>query len=213
MKLAETANTPVERMVFFSDAAVAIALTLLILPLMDGVGEAARAGSTTAEYLSENLTSLGAFALSFVLIARFWRAHHRLFALVEQETRGLFWLNMAWLFAVVFLPVATAATGALPTDSAQLCLYMGTMIAISALMGAMTILLYRHPEALAEGAQLSVDRVRRSLSFTIMLIVALVLSLTIPHVGYWAMPVLFATPALNWLLRTRPAATRDEASG
>ncbi len=70
---------------------------------MDAVGEAARAGISTADYLSENLGSLGAFALSFVLIARFWRAHHQLFAAVEHEPRGLFWLNMAWLFAVVFL--------------------------------------------------------------------------------------------------------------
>jgi hypothetical protein len=38
---------------------VAIALTLLILPLMDAVGEAARAGLSTADYLSENLSKIG----------------------------------------------------------------------------------------------------------------------------------------------------------
>lgn len=200
MHVPKTVTAPVERLVFFSDAAVAIALTLLILPLMDGVGEAARAGLTTADYLAENLSGLGAFALSFALIARFWRAHHQLFAAVEREPRGLFWLNMAWLFAVVFLPVATATTGALPTDPAQLCLYQGTMIVISALMVAMSLLLKRHPETWADGAQISSDRIRGSVVFTTLLVVSLALALTVPHLGYWSLLMLFFARPLRWLL-------------
>lgn len=200
MTLPSTVQAPVERLVFFSDAAVAIALTLLILPLMDAVGEAARAGVSTADYLSENLGSLGAFALSFVLIARFWRAHHQLFAAVEHEPQGLFWLNMAWLFAVVFLPVATATTGALPTDAAQLCLYQGTMIVISALMVAMSMLLRRHPETWADGAEISSQRIRGSVVFTVLLVVSLVLALSIPHLGYWSLLILFAARPVHWLI-------------
>ena len=76
----ELLMAPVERLVFFSDAAVAIALTLLILPLMDGVYAAARANQSAWTYLSENANALFSFTLSFVIIARFWRSHHRLFA-------------------------------------------------------------------------------------------------------------------------------------
>ncbi len=200
MTLPVTVKAPVERLVFFSDAAVAIALTLLILPLMDGVGEAARADLSTADYLTENLSSLGAFALSFLLIARFWRAHHQLFAAVEEEPPGLFWVNMAWLFSVVFLPVATAATGALPTDIAQLCLYQGTMIMISALMAAMTILIRRHPETWVEGATVSAERVHGTLVFTALLVVSLVLALVVPHLGYWSLLVLLVARPVHWVL-------------
>ena len=210
MKNPAKVDAPVERLVFFSDAAVAIALTLLILPLMDGVGEAARAGDTTSDYLSENLAGLGAFTLSFVLIARFWRAHHQLFAGVEREPRGLFWLNMAWLLAVVFLPVATATTGALPTDAAQLCLYQGTMILISALMLAMAVLLKKHPETWAEGTQISSARIRGSVGFTALLVVSLALALTIPHLGYWSLLVLFAARPLHWVV-DRMAPSDDPA--
>jgi uncharacterized membrane protein len=204
-----TITAPVERLVFFSDAAVAIALTLLILPLMDEVGEASRAGLSTAEYLNENLAGLGAFALSFALIARFWRAHHQLFAVVEREPHGLFWLNMAWLFAVVFLPVATATTGALPTDNTQLALYQGTMLAISGLMLAMALLLKRHPETWADGAEISAARIETSIIFTALVAVSLVLALTIAQLGYWSLLVLFTARPVHWViarLRRRPEA-------
>lgn len=193
---------PVERLIFFSDAAVAIALTLLILPLMDAVGEAAKDHQTVAEYLHNNANALGAFALSFVLIARYWRSHHRLFAGVEREVPGLFWLNMAWLMAVVLLPVATASTGALPTDAVQLSVYIGIMIAIAALLTAMTMLLQRHPEAWAEGAGMPAEKVDSSLLLTVMLIVALILAVTIPGLNYWALLVLLASRPVG-LLRGR----------
>jgi uncharacterized membrane protein len=200
VKIPETVNAPIERMVFFSDAAVAIALTLLIPPLMDAVSEAARAGLTTTDYVAVNLPRLGSFALSFVLIARFWRAHHHLFATVEREPRGLFWLNMAWLFSVVFLPVATAITGALPTDAAQLSLYQGTMIVISALMAAMTILLKHHPETWVEGAEISSEKVHATLVFTGVLVASLALALAVPHLGYWSLLLLFIVRPVHWLV-------------
>ena len=68
-----------ERLTFFTDAVVAIAMTLLVLPLTEGVSEAAADGLSTSEYLREYSDQLLAFALSFVIIASFWRAHHALF--------------------------------------------------------------------------------------------------------------------------------------
>ena len=68
-----------ERMEFFTDAVVAIAMTLLILPLMESVAEAGRDGVTTADYLSEHGGQLFSFALSFVIIASFWAGNHSLF--------------------------------------------------------------------------------------------------------------------------------------
>lgn len=180
-------TTPVERLVFFSDAAVAIALTLLILPLMDGVGDAARANQTTDQYLVENQSALLAFALSFTLIAVFWRSHHRLFTVIEREAPGLFWMNMAWLFAVVSLPVATASVGALDADPIQYVFYIGTMIVIAAMMTAMAILLYRHPESWTEGAEVTRFAVRVNLAVTGLFALALILALAIPGLGYWSL--------------------------
>lgn len=122
---------PAERLVFFTDAVVAI-MTLLILPLLESVTDAAKDGLDTAGYLREHDGQLFAFALSLI-IAAFWRSHDRLFVHVERQDPVLLWLNVGWMFTIVWLPVATALVGAMETEPTQLAIYIGTMLATSLL--------------------------------------------------------------------------------
>ena len=78
-----------ERMVAFTDAAVAIALTLLVLPLVELVPEAAHAKEPASSVITHNLVPIGSFLLSFVVIARFWSVHHRLFGFASRLTPTL----------------------------------------------------------------------------------------------------------------------------
>lgn len=59
-----------ERFLTFVDAVVAIAVTLLVLPLVDIVREVGENGSVV-HLLQGHVSQLGAFALSFTVIARF----------------------------------------------------------------------------------------------------------------------------------------------
>jgi uncharacterized membrane protein len=91
-------------MVFFSDAVVAIALTLLALelPVPEGHTDAEvwhSFAGLTSEYVM--------FLLSFVSIAALWTSHHWLFRYVEGFTRRLLWLNFSWLLGIVVVPFAT----------------------------------------------------------------------------------------------------------
>ncbi|CCH32284.1 TMEM175 family protein [Actinosynnema sp. NPDC047251] len=93
-----------DRLTTFVDAAVAIALTLLALDLPVPTGDSTDAmlGSVSAhreEYL--------AFALSFVVIAAHWRAHHRIFRHVRSLGTRLTSLALTWLFMQVLMPFAT----------------------------------------------------------------------------------------------------------
>ena len=93
-----------ERLVFFSDAVVAIAITLLALelPLPEGATSAEllrSLGHHQSEYIS--------FLISFIVIGGHWRAHHRLFHYVATLGGGLVRLTFGWLLMQVIMPFAT----------------------------------------------------------------------------------------------------------
>jgi uncharacterized membrane protein len=97
-----------DRLVLFTDAVVAIAVTLLILPLVD-VGTAAVAENLrTRAVISDHKTQILSFLLSFVVIARLWLTHHRIFEHVKAYNSRLMELNMFWLLTIVILPFPTA---------------------------------------------------------------------------------------------------------
>jgi uncharacterized membrane protein len=97
-----------ERMVLFSDAVFAIAITLLIIEI--------KVPELTNE-ISERavLSALGklepkfiGFIFSFFLIGMYWTIHHRLFGYLVNYSRKLLWLNLGFLFFIVLMPFSTA---------------------------------------------------------------------------------------------------------
>jgi uncharacterized membrane protein len=93
-----------DRLIFFSDAVVAIALTLLALELPVPTGSSARefwrsVGSHFDAYL--------AFLISFIVISQHWFAHHRVFRYLKRGDDRLRGLNMLWLLTIVLMPFAT----------------------------------------------------------------------------------------------------------
>lgn len=119
------------RVVALNDAVVAIAMTLLVLPLVGVADEL----DTARSLLDEHGDLLSSFAISFVVIYVFWAAHGTALRRAEAadgEPRGLRPLNLAWLLVIAFLPFPTAVVGHdLNTTSAPI--YIGTMMTLSAL--------------------------------------------------------------------------------
>jgi uncharacterized membrane protein len=199
-----------ERLKMFTDAVVAIAMTLLILPLMDSVGEAAAEHLTTAEWFVQERGSLLGFVLSFLLIANFWLSHHRLFMRIEHATSALLWLTIAWMFTIVWLPVATAVLSGLPADAIQALVYIGSLWVTSIVSLVTVVYVIRHPRLHA----IAPEQLRRTLAADIaistMFLVALVVALALPVVNYWSMLLLFLAPVLGRVIasamnRRRPA--------
>lgn len=96
-----------ERLIFFSDAVVAIAITLLALTLpLPHIGPKA----TNYEVLQAlwNLRdAYAAFLISFVVIGAHWRTHHRLFRAVSRLDPRLVAVDMVWLLMIIITPYAT----------------------------------------------------------------------------------------------------------
>jgi uncharacterized membrane protein len=100
----ELKATGVERLVFFSDAVVAIAITLLALDLHPP------GGSTDAEFwhnMRKDVNSYLGFLISFAVIGSHWFNHHRVFGHVTALGGRLARWNMLWLLAIVLTPYAT----------------------------------------------------------------------------------------------------------
>ena len=99
---AEVEFISAERLIFFSDAVVAIAITLLALGLP--LPAHLTSDSTSHEVFHgmwADRSDYFAFLISFVVIANHWRTHHRLFRYVARLDRRIVTLNLIWLLMVV----------------------------------------------------------------------------------------------------------------
>lgn len=100
-----------ERLVFFSDAVFAIAITLLVIDI--GVPEvpATQPNPILAEELLALLPQFVSFGLSFLAIGTFWLTHHRLFTYIESCSRRLLSLNLLFLLFVSLVPFSSSLLG------------------------------------------------------------------------------------------------------
>jgi len=197
-----------ERLVTFTDAVVAIAITLLALPLTELGTDLVGAG--LGPFLAEKWNTVLGFVISFFVIARLWWAHHRIFGHVVRWDGPLVYLTMFWLFSVVALSPATALnTANSPEEHPEvIALYIGVMTASSALLTALAWHVRRHPE-LTDGHD--VDAARRftgSIETTIGFVVALVIGTAFPVINYFALFVLALTGRVGGLIERRRARPR-----
>ncbi|MBS1673919.1 MAG: DUF1211 domain-containing protein [Actinobacteria bacterium] len=192
-----------ERLKAFVDAVVAIAMTLLILPLLENVAEFAREDKSALQYVQEEGAQLLSFALSFLIIAMFWMTHHRVFDRVQKSTNALIWLQVAWMFTIVWLPVATAMLGAMDTDTMQKSLYIGALLASSLIMLGTRLYLRAHPDL----HRINPTSLRHGLIADIVLCVMFAVSLAIavfvPVIGYAALFLLALSGPLQAILARR----------
>lgn len=171
-----------DRLVFFTDAIVAIAATLLVLPLVDEAADFFKNNPEpgTAQFLNEYGPSLLAFTISFAVIVRLWSVHHRLFASVVAADAGLVALNMLWAFTIVFLPLPTEITAISDNhDRVAVGLYIGTMLVSCLVMFAIELHLRRTPDLVSERPSL-VPIVAVTLLFALALVLGVLLISYLP---------------------------------
>jgi uncharacterized membrane protein len=112
-----------DRIAFFSDAVMAIAITLLVLEVRLPATEAAVTFSRRLLALWPKY--LGYF-VSFWVIALYWNAHHRCFLHLRGYDVRLIYLNFLFLMFLAFVPFPTALLFSNPTGTASVVLYAGT---------------------------------------------------------------------------------------
>lgn len=187
-----------ERFLTFIDAIVAIAITLLVLPLVDIAGQL-KAHESVWKLLDAHSSQIWAFLLSFFVIANLWMIQHRIVRNVIAANDNLTRLLLLWTASIVVLPFPTALVagknGAGDQAPTKL-LYVGTMAAGSVLLGLVCLVISRHDE-LRDSPDLPHTAAVFGTAGTF--VVALAVMLLLPGTSYWPLLLLRISNRVVWL--------------
>ncbi|WP_165063672.1 TMEM175 family protein [Marisediminicola senii] len=207
----ERTGTPrgLERLVFFTDAVAAIAITLLILPLVEAVAESATTAASNdaamdaalGEFLGEIRPLFVSFIISFVVIARLWVAHHAIFEHVAAYTPRLLVLSLLWTLTIVVLPLPTAIISEFDATPLAVGIYIGTMTLNSLTLTTIDYSVRANPRVESADNPIGEGSVAGSTISTALFIVALVVGVLVPAINLWALLVLLASGPVGVVVR------------
>jgi len=168
-----------DRLVFFSDAVFAIAVTLLVLDIH--VPDLPRVVSNADAWRAfrDETPSYFAFALSFLVIGRFWMGHHERFRALRHFDPRLMWPNMLYLMAIAFMPFATAFLGRNLGHFVPELVYNVSMLVVSLLAYWLARAVWRAGEPDAPPAD--------GLDMVLAALVCIGLTFVVPILSQWGM--------------------------
>lgn len=201
--MSESGRFKSDRIVAFSDGVVAIAITILLLPLADLQTH----DGEVLTLLRANSQLLWGLSLTWVIIAVFWFAHHRVFARIAAVDKTVLWLNFAWLFAIALLPLPTNLVVDNDPSPQVTGFYTGWMALISVILTAIALHTHRVPGLLAEGVAGSLEAQTariRSLLISGVFLLAFLVALVLPDIATFLLLLMFfVDPVSQRLVRRR----------
>jgi uncharacterized membrane protein len=125
------AGRELDRIVNFSDAVFAIAITILVLDIR-------LPDNLSPTELPVQVLGLGpkylSYLISFLVLAVYWQAHHRVFKPITGYDGTLVWLNILFLMAVAFLPFPTSLLGEYGREQVSVVIYAANAAVASLLL-------------------------------------------------------------------------------
>jgi uncharacterized membrane protein len=119
-----------DRITSFSDAIFAFAATLLVLKIdLPKIPPELVATHFEIE-LYKLIPAYAANFVSFLVIAYYWRLHHKLFILIKRFDSNLVWLNVLALIFVSFLPFPIDLFGTYPSIAPVLVFYTASIAVV-----------------------------------------------------------------------------------
>lgn len=198
-----------ERVVFFSDAVVAIAITLLALALPVPRGFPSMTNSQPLHALRADRADYIAFLISFVVIGNHWAAHRQIFRYVNRVNRKVGVANMGWLLMMILTPFATRMLSGSGAFGVRFTLYALVQVIASACLLLMSREIARGG-LLRPGAPESASHPDHAPSLAV--IVAFLVSIPVAFVTAWAFALWGAVPLFAWVLRRLAGSRRHAAS-
>jgi uncharacterized membrane protein len=103
-----------ERLVFFSDAVFAIAITLIVLEIRLPITDGSISDAQMFPILVGMWHKFLAYVISFLVVGIFWMGHHRKFRYIKRYDSTLLFLNLLMLMGIAFLPFPSSIISEYP---------------------------------------------------------------------------------------------------
>jgi uncharacterized membrane protein len=116
------------RLESFSDAVLAIIITIMVLELHAPEG-------ATLDALGEAVPTLLAYVISFSIIATYWNNHHHLLQRAHHTSSATMWANLFFLFWVSLIPFFTQWMGEFHDHSLPAACYAALLAICSVAYG------------------------------------------------------------------------------
>ena len=116
----------VSRIRAFTDGVMAVAITLLVLNIEVPDLPTGSEGQLDEELL-DLLPSLGAYALSFALVGRYWVVHHRMFEDLRSFDGTLMSLNLVFLALIGLVPFSSDLVDRYDQEPIAAAVFAGTL--------------------------------------------------------------------------------------
>ncbi|MHB8439602.1 MAG: TMEM175 family protein [Acidimicrobiales bacterium] len=179
------------RLEAFSDAVIAIVMTIMVLSL-----HPPHDASWAA--LKPIVPDLLVYLLSFVNLAIYWNNHHHLLQVVERIDGGVLWANMGLLFWLSLIPVATAWLGPHTDDAVPAFTYALVLLGAAIAYFVLTRALLRLHAADSRLATALGRDTKGKLS-----LVAYIAAMASSATSSWADIALCTAVAVMWLIPDR----------
>ncbi len=184
----------VDRLTFFSDAVVAIAITLLAIDLP------VPTGATVSQFWSSvrhNGGHYAAFAISFVAIAAAWSHHHDIFRYAQSMDARLRTLNTGWLLAIILNPFATKLLTSQGHESLDVhALRFGFYSLVQALSAATFLAVLHHMVSRKQAPAMPASVVTSTTGQSVGLLVGFGLSIPVFFATTYGWALWFAGPSV-----------------
>ena len=198
-----------ERVIFFSDAVVAIAITLLALALPVPGGFDGMTNGQLLHALGNDRDEYFPFLISFVVIANHWNVHRKIFRYVNRLDSQVIAANLAWLLMMILIPFATRMLEGDGGFGVRFTLYALIQIIASVCLLLMSSEIAR-AGLLRRGAPESARHPDHAASVAI--IIAFLVSIPVSFFTEWAFALWATAPLLTRVLRRLSGRRRQTAS-
>jgi uncharacterized membrane protein len=179
------------RLEAFSDAVIAVIITIMVLEMKVPHGQAFQAlGPLIPVFLT--------YVLSFTYVGIYWNNHHHMLHTCEKVTGTILWANLHLLFWLSLIPITTGWMGENHFASAPSALY-GVVL----LMAAIAYLILQQVIIASQGKDSLLKKAIRSDWKGKLSVVLYFVAILASFWFHWVAQGIYALVALIWLIPDR----------